>query len=81
MLPPMSRTLWLVVVAMTMFAAGLVVFIAAKDLGEHVLAGVAMLGALAIVVANVGTNGKTERRDYNHERGDTPHDYRRRRHR
>lgn len=55
-MPPMSRTLWLVAIAMLMFAGGVVVFVRANDVDEHVLAGAAILGALAIVVTSV--NGK-----------------------
>lgn len=52
----MNRTLWLVFVSMLMFATGVAVFITAEDTPDHLLAGVAVLGALAVVVANV--NGK-----------------------
>jgi hypothetical protein len=47
------RTLWLIFVAMVMFTAGVVVFVRASSLNDHLLAGVAILGALAVVVANV----------------------------
>jgi len=65
-----DRTLWLVFMAMLMFATGIVVFVTAKDLGEHLLAGVAIVGALAVVIANVFDNGKGRgQRDYSGDRG------------
>jgi hypothetical protein len=57
--PPLTRTLWLVIVAMIMFAAGVFVVVGGRDMEERVLGGVAILGALAVVVTNV-TNGKGE---------------------
>lgn len=56
MRPPMTRTLYLVGLAMIMFAAGVFVQVTADSLNERVLAGVAVLGSLAVVLANV-TNG------------------------
>jgi hypothetical protein len=53
-----SRTLWLVLVAMIMFAAGALVIVIAHDAGERVLGGVAILSALVVVVTNVFGNGR-----------------------
>jgi len=53
----MTRTLWLVLIAMIMFAAGAFVVIEARDSGERVLGGIALLGAIAVVVTNVVGNG------------------------
>jgi len=47
------RLLWLVGAAMVMFAVGVIVVIRADNLNDHLLGGVAVLGALAVVVANV----------------------------
>lgn len=58
-MPPMTRTLWLVVVAMIMFAAGAFVVAFGTNRQERILGAVAVLGSLAVVVANVG-NGKRE---------------------
>lgn len=52
----MTRTYYLIAMAMLMFTAGVVVQIAAESLSDRVLAGVAIVGALAVVLANV--NGK-----------------------
>src|SRR5215471_876089 len=57
MLPPMTRMLWLVFVAMVMFTIGVGVFLAANDRVEHVLGAACVLGAIAVIVANVA-NGK-----------------------
>lgn len=52
-----NRQLWLVFMAMVMFTAGAAVYINGGDLNDHILGGVAILGALAVVVANVTGNG------------------------
>jgi peptidoglycan/LPS O-acetylase OafA/YrhL len=56
--PWLTRTIFLVLVAMVMFAAGLFVFISANDREERILGGIAVLGSVAVVVANVVGNGK-----------------------
>ena len=55
----MSRTAWLVIVAMLMFSAGAAVQTLADDTADRILGAVAILGAIAVVVANV--NGKGEK--------------------
>lgn len=52
-MPQLPRIVWLVLLAMTMFAAGVIVWVRANDTDEHILAGVAILGAIAVVLANV----------------------------
>lgn len=47
------RVLWLVGFAMVMFTAGVFVQFSAQDASDHVLGGVAILGAFAVIVANV----------------------------
>jgi hypothetical protein len=44
--------------AMVMFTAGIAVYVNGGNFNDHVLAGVAILGALAVVIANVVGNGK-----------------------
>jgi len=53
-----DRQLWLVLMAMIMFAAGVAVYINGGNFNDHVLGGVAILGALAVVIANVAGGGK-----------------------
>ena len=55
---PHDRTIWLVLVAMIMFTAGVSVYVNGGGFNDHVLAGVAILGSLAVVIANVRGNGK-----------------------
>lgn len=52
----MSRTVWLVVFAMAMFTAGVIVMLTARTLIDYLLGGTAILGSLAVIVANI--NGK-----------------------
>jgi hypothetical protein len=53
----LTRTLWLVLIAMVMFAAATYVLVSARDNEERVLAAVAILGAVAVIVGNVHGNG------------------------
>jgi len=53
-----NRIAELVIIAMLMFTVGVLVFVFAKDTSEHLLGGAAILGAIAVVVANVRGNGK-----------------------
>ena len=52
-----NRTLLLMGLAMVMFAGGAAVQLTANDAAEHVLGGLAILGAVAIVIAHVSGNG------------------------
>lgn len=54
----MNRLAELVIIAMVMFTLGVLVFAFANDTSEHLLGGAAILGAIAVVVANVTGNGK-----------------------
>lgn len=57
-MPNLPRLAWLVIVAMVMFAAGVIVYVRGGNANEHILGGVAILGAVAIVVANVTGDGQ-----------------------
>jgi hypothetical protein len=47
------RLVYLVVMAMAMFTVGVIVVVTARDLNDHLLGGAAILGAIAVVLANV----------------------------
>ena len=53
------RALWLIGVGMLMFTGGVAVIVTAKSTSDNILGAIAVLGALAVVVANFDrSNGR-----------------------